>query len=119
MLQLSSEICKNYKGEGTKCSRIKDELYEEFEGCFRHHTSNPGTRKISNRTELSGIAFIPRAEMIHLANATIKLAAVMRSIYLELATSGAIRWSSVLLTNIYIFRIKILQTKGFLVMSSP
>lgn len=51
--QFSREICRNYKGKGTECGCIKDELDEEFEGCFRHHTSNPVT---SQRLKLRATA---------------------------------------------------------------
>jgi hypothetical protein len=45
-LNLSCKIYRNYKCKITECSCIKDELNEELEGCFRHHTSNPA-RQVS------------------------------------------------------------------------
>lgn len=42
---------------------------------------------------------IPRTKVIHFANTTIKLTAMVRSVGLELATSRAIRRASILLAD--------------------
>jgi hypothetical protein len=47
--------------------------------------------------------------MIHLANAAINFPTVVRTICLELAARGAIRWSTVFLTDEDIFGIKAFQ----------
>lgn len=53
---------------------------------------------------------IPRAKVIHLADTSVNLSTVVRSVCLELTACGAIHWSPVRLTYKDIFRVEALQS---------
>jgi hypothetical protein len=53
---------------------------------------------------------IPRAKMVHLADTSVNLATVVRSVCLELTACGAIHRSSIRLTNKDIFGVEALQS---------